>query len=221
MQEDTAPSAMALTLYPVTILDGITNEPVDAVVKLGVDESVAKAVDDVWQPNYRWLEIQINNLYPGENRAPQNSHWRWLGKMTHMQDYSDEYIFLALECQNNIQGMVCITFDEQCRIPEQEDEPLVYIDYISSAPWNLRRELAYLGLKPLYRAIGPAMIGTIITYSIERGFCGRIGLHSLPQAEDFYRRICKFTEFGKDPAHENLRYFEFTQEQAQAFLRGG
>lgn len=49
------------------------------------------------------------------------------------------------------------------------------------------------------------------------GFGGRIGLHSLPQAETFYRDW--MTDFGRDPQHQGLRYFEMSESQPQAFLR--
>ena len=54
--------------------------------------------------------------------------------------------------------------------------------------------------------------------SVAEGFKGRIGLHSLPRADDFYRRsgLC---DLGRDPAVHDLRYFEMTEAQAQAFLK--
>ena len=52
---------------------------------------------------------------------------------------------------------------------------------------------------------------------MEAGYNGRIGLHSLPQSEEFYLRI-QMTDFGADEDHnEQLRYFEMTEEQARQF----
>jgi hypothetical protein len=53
--------------------------------------------------------------------------------------------------------------------------------------------------------------------SEEEGFKGRIGLHSLPQADEFYR-LRGMTDLGTDQTNQNLRYFEMTAEQARAFL---
>jgi hypothetical protein len=52
---------------------------------------------------------------------------------------------------------------------------------------------------------------------MEAGCEGRIGLHSLLEAEGFYRP--SFQDLGFDPA-EDLRYFEMNEEQAQRLLRG-
>lgn len=46
------------------------------------------------------------------------------------------------------------------------------------------------------------------------GFEGRIGLHSLPQAEGFYIDKCGMIGLGPDPAYEGLLYCEMTSEQA-------
>ena len=52
-------------------------------------------------------------------------------------------------------------------------------------------------------------------------FSGRIGLHSLPQANSFYANTCGMTDLGADPAYEGLCYFEMTSEQAHAFTAKG
>ena len=44
-----------------------------------------------------------------------------------------------------------------------------------------------------------------------------MALHSLPQAERYYRDVCGMTDLGPDPAYDNLRYFEMTAEQAAEF----
>jgi hypothetical protein len=43
---------------------------------------------------------------------------------------------------------------------------------------------------------------------------GRVGLHSLPQAEAFYKGRCRMSEFGVDPSYFHLTYFEYTGQQA-------
>ena len=57
--------------------------------------------------------------------------------------------------------------------------------------------------------------------SEELEFHGRIGLHSLPQANGFYADTCGMTDLGADPDYEGLRYFEMTPEDAQAFIAKG
>ena len=55
--------------------------------------------------------------------------------------------------------------------------------------------------------------------SLDEGFHGRIGLHSLPQSEGFYAKYC--TDLGQDAAVYNLRYYEMTRQQSQLFLARG
>ena len=57
--------------------------------------------------------------------------------------------------------------------------------------------------------------------SEELEFQGRIGLHSLPQANGFYANACGMTDLGADADHQGLRYFEMTPEQARAFVAEG
>lgn len=91
----------------------------------------------------------------------------------------------------------------------------MYLDYLEVAPWN-RPEF---GAAPRLRGVGSALITAAVALSDEEGFKGRLGLHSLPQADAFYRKI-GMTDLGQDPAYQNLRYFEMTVEQARAFLEG-
>jgi len=62
-------------------------------------------------------------------------------------------------------------------------------------------------------------VGGSIHLSIEEEFQGRIGLHSLPQADEWYRNSCGMTDLGRDHAIQDLRYFEMTPEQASEFLK--
>jgi hypothetical protein len=57
-----------------------------------------------------------------------------------------------------------------------------------------------------------------VQLSIDEGFKGRIGLHSLPGARGFYEEKCGMTVIGPDPQKQNLIYYEFNSEQANAFL---
>ena len=70
---------------------------------------------------------------------------------------------------------------------------------------------------PRLRGVGSALIAAAIALSEDEGFKGRLGLHSLPQADAFYRKI-GMTDLGLDAACQNLRYFEMTSSRARAFL---
>jgi Arm DNA-binding domain len=95
------------------------------------------------------------------------------------------------------------------------EKNMTFGDYphVSPKTWN-RAEFA----KPRYRGVGTALLTAAIDLSLEEGFHGRIGLHSLTQAESFYRNACGMSDLGIDSNYDNLRYFEMTSEQAAAFL---
>jgi hypothetical protein len=57
--------------------------------------------------------------------------------------------------------------------------------------------------------------------SLEAGYHGRIGLHSLRQADGFYRDSCGMTDLGPDSEYFNLRYFEMSDTQAIEFMNKG
>jgi hypothetical protein len=92
----------------------------------------------------------------------------------------------------------------QSRLPERNNAPLLYVDYITTAPWNDRA----LTKSPQFRFVGTALIDASIKISVALGFGGHIGLHSLPQAESFYRNGIGMTDLGLDAEYHDLRYFE-------------
>jgi hypothetical protein len=122
---------------------------------------------------------------------------------------------LGVECGGQIQGLMLIAGGKDCRIQSQKGKNLVYVDYLSVAPWNSKAST----VNPKYNMVGKVLLQAAIELSDDEGFKGRIGLHSLPQSETWYSNI-GMTDLGKDVAYLNLRYFEMTPEQATAFVQG-
>ena len=102
---------------------------------------------------------------------------------------------------------------EYCRLDVQKGKMLVHIEFLEKAPWNR----SSLTANRRYKRVGPALVDVAIQLSMHEGFEGRIGLHSLPQSEEWYRDCCGMTDLGTDPKKQNLRYFEMTKERANAF----
>ncbi len=84
------------------------------------------------------------------------------------------------------------------------------MDYLAAAPWNINSP-------PHFKRCGTLLIKQAIQESASQGWEGRFALHSLPQAEDFYRK-CGMIDLGTDSTYEDLRYFEMDAVQAQTFL---
>src|SRR5689334_12786602 len=81
---------------------------------------------------------------------------------------------------------------------------LVYVDGIASAPWN--REA--IQSPPKYKGVGTALLSFARKRSLELGYEGRVGLHSLPGVEKFYDRQ-GMIDLGEDEDYDELVYFEY------------
>jgi hypothetical protein len=86
--------------------------------------------------------------------------------------------------------------------------------------------LKLLEANPRYGGVGSRMMRIAIELSLEEGYKGRVGLHSLPgQArggpEWFYENTCKMVPVEAERDGEGLLYFELTPDKATEFLNGG
>ena len=121
-------------------------------------------------------------------------------------------MLVAVECQDDLQGIMAVL-----RAPRRSkvtDEPIIYVDYLESAPWNLKTPAAL----PRFIGVGTVLIAEAVRLGLEMNLDGRVGLHSLPQAETFYETRCRMTRFSQDAEYFNLTYFEFVGQQATEWL---
>ena len=98
---------------------------------------------------------------------------------------------------------------------------LIYVDYLETAPWNIKTLMHALGRSPEFGAVGTRLIAAAVRTSLDEGLKGRLALHSLLTSERFYVDVCGMTAVGRDAAKQNLRWCEFTAEQAERFLKEG
>ena len=144
---------------------------------------------------------------------PEHSHWNWEHKARQTEIYSSFQTLFAIDYEGEIQGLMIVDYATQlAKLPPDRGKPILYINYIESAPHNLYEE------PRRFSGIGFNLYRTAILYSLDKECGGRVGLHALPQAEEFYARYCNMTPMEKDPEHENLRYFESTVEQSCRFI---
>ncbi|PYK00350.1 MAG: GNAT family N-acetyltransferase [Verrucomicrobia bacterium] len=143
---------------------------------------------------------------------PEDHHWDWKWKANEWRPLLGYHSF-AIVCENDLQGLMVASDFKSARLQAQFGKPIVYVEFVATAPWN-RPELQN---PPRYRGVGTVMVAAAVELSWDLGYRGRIGLHSLPKAEPFYRESCGMTELGKDAAHQNLMYYEMTDNQADRF----
>lgn len=141
--------------------------------------------------------------------ALDHAHWDWRNKNDSVA--AGRYGLVAVECEGQIQGLMAVARSPRAAVLSRES--VVYVDYLEAAPWNLRVATAL----PRFVGVGTILLIDAILLSREEGHEGRVGLHSLPQAETFYTR-CGLTRVGQDPNYYDLPYYEYTSQQATNWL---
>jgi hypothetical protein len=140
-----------------------------------------------------------------------DAHWDW-GKKCAAAPGANRKIYGLLN-GDDVEGAMVIKFGETTRVGLSQG--LLYVDFVSVAPWN-RAEIQN---PQRFNGLGRLLMGAAVALSISEGLDGRCGLHSLPSAEGFYRRI-GMADLGPDPAKDGLRYFEFDADAAKNSLDG-
>jgi hypothetical protein len=203
------------TRTTVFLRDIKSGQFVEAALIDGVSREDVEKAEGEWNP---FLVEQVRRMESGgvpKDLLPQHRHWDWRQKYDATEAYL-AYRMFGIECQNQMQGLLLVTTaGKNCRIPSQAGKPLVYVHFLAAAPWNIPS----IAPEPRFSLAGTILLGTALQLSIEEEFQGRIGLHSLPQADEWYRASCGMTDLGPDPAAKGLRYFEMTPGQASEFLR--
>ncbi|HVR57013.1 MAG TPA: GNAT family N-acetyltransferase [Pseudolabrys sp.] len=206
---------MSSIIERVPLIVRATGDEIDAEIRHPIEESNLHDWETKWKPIVEATEKRLRAQGIPRAQWPQDLHWDWRKKMTDMRGLLSGATF-TIECEKATQGMMAVNVSNaRARIEQQNGQHLVYVEYLEAAPWNRKDHMA----APRFRGVGSILIITAIALSRSEDFKGRIGLHSLPQADEFYTR-CGMTDLGADPKYYNLRYFEMTPEQATKFLEG-
>jgi hypothetical protein len=152
----------------------------------------------------KWREI-LGKL------AVQDHHWVWRTKCS-IAPGTKRRVFSLLNA-GEVEAAMVLLFDKNSRDPAAP-LPIVYVDFVAVAPWN-RKAIQH---PQRFRHLGTLMLGAAVELGRTLGLDGRIGLHSLPQSEGFYRHI-GMRDFGLDAAYSSLRYFEFDASAARTFRK--
>ncbi|MEO1095992.1 MAG: hypothetical protein AAFX01_13945 [Cyanobacteria bacterium J06638_28] len=142
-----------------------------------------------------WQDILILTEQP-------DAAWMWDYKLRQAEQEA-RYEAYALEVEAVAQGLIFLeTQWHRSHLPQRY--PLVYVEAIASAPWN-RTTLEH---PPYLKRVGRLLLLFARERSLALGYEGRVGLHSLPEAEGFYRHF-QMPDHGPDPEKEDLVYFEY------------
>lgn len=148
----------------------------------------------------------------------ESAHWDWRNKVRHYPP--GWHCFVAVEVDGETQGLMAV---ETALRPSAFDPArwAVYVDFIEVAPWNRREPSdrdAPAVQTPRFSGVGALLLGEAVRMSMGELANGRVGLHSLPSAEEFYSARCGMTRIGPDSAYHDLVYFEYPEGAASRWL---
>lgn len=202
---------------PVWLTNRSTSELVQAELWHGIVDKNLGDWEADWVPDLQ-RRLKLLNQKNVERRFwPQSRHWDWRDKLTAIERRLANLSF-AVVGDGMTQAMMTIDLTKRARMAKHEGQHLVYIDFLEAAPWN-RNDLAEEPSR--FGGCGSILINVAIQQSMLEGFKGRIGFHSLPQANNFYANTCGMIDLGQDSSYENLRYFELDPDSALRFLEKG
>lgn len=136
----------------------------------------------------------------------EDGHWNWI-KKNRFTLLSSDYEKYAVECEQITQGLMMLEVSNYYS-KNNPQQKIVYLDFLSTAPWNR------ISLKnpPDYKGVGSILLSFARQRSKQLGYEGRVGLHALPKAENFYKKR-GMINFGIDIEKEGLVYFEWLKEE--------
>jgi hypothetical protein len=203
---------------PVLIVRREDGALVEAALLSGLKPEDLLMIERQWSPARQRIFKAL--LASGSPRShwPQSLHWNWERKISELRLL--EASGFAVHWDGAWQGAMLTKDVSHCaQLPSERGKPLVYIDYLETAPWNWR--IGALGQEGLYKGPGSVLFREALEHSVVEGFHGRVGLHALPQAERFYSEVCGMVPLGPDATKQDLVYFEFSGDKAQEFLSAG
>jgi hypothetical protein len=138
----------------------------------------------------------------------EDKFWSWEFKRRVFLS-QENYEGYAIEVAGQTEGLIMIETRNH-RSQLTLGQPLVYVMSVASAPWNRRSILR----SPELIGVGTALLFFAQQRSVDLGYGGGVGLHSLPNAERFYEnrhmiRVDPDPDEYVDPDEESLTYFEY------------
>jgi len=180
------------------LFDGLSDSPLEVAASIIRDLPSARLeeIERLWKP----AREQFSRVLALSGDTSEHGHWDWRNKVWSIE--SGRHRIVAVECRGEIQGLMAVATQPRPAAIGANAEPVLYVDYLETAPWNLRG--------PATR-VGTVLIEEAFRISRDTGWGGRVGLHSLSQAERFYL-ASGMTRMGPDPDYYDLVYFEYNED---------
>jgi hypothetical protein len=181
-----------MSIHDVYLVRVRDRKPVPATLKL-MEINHLEAFEQYWKP-----------FLAGKVEGDQYWDWRFKYRTYGARSGAESY---ALECEGQLQGLMLME-SLGYRSWANPRRRLVYIHSLATAPWNRPS----IQNPPQYRLVGGTFLEFVQYRSLELGYGGIVGLHSLPGAEAFYDQA-GFINCGADSEKEDLVYFECSAQE--------
>lgn len=127
---------MSQTQEAVTIIDGPTDALVNAVLHVDLGELDLIEVEIIWAPAR--LRGLLNLRQRGITQLPQHVHWNWALKAV-SHSHLLAYRSIGIEADGKMQGLMMVLLaGKTARLDPDIGKPLVYVDFLETAPWNAK-----------------------------------------------------------------------------------
>ena len=206
---------MKQVVGPVDLFNRHTSVFEEARIVHGLDQRNHDDFERHWQPMLQARRAQFSDNAAACAGNVQDWHWDWIFE-SYKAQRTLGYDTFGIECDGRTQALMVVDSNQFALHPAQKGKELVHIARLASAPWNRTRTVE----SPKYKGAGRTLVATAVSLSIELEFGGRVGLHALPQSEDWYRRY-GFLEVPDPSPNNTLKYLEMTVDAAAKFLQEG
>ena len=205
-----------MRVEPTFLLHGGGEGTITAHLHAGLRSRDLELIERSWAPARAAIVARLRRASVPPARWPQSLHWDWSRKAPQLDMLAVSAA--AIECGDEWQAaMMTKTAPYLARSEADRGKPVLYVDFLEVAPWNWR--LVEIAQEPRFKVAGTVLLRHAVQQSVQEGFHGRVGLHSLPQAEGYYR-ACGMEAMAGTSDPEGLRWFEFTRQAAESFLEG-
>lgn len=145
-------------------------------------------------------------LWPRWLRAngEEDAEWQWAKFVKDCSRFQEKgYAHYALWALRELQALAILDVSGKRHLTRASKLPQVYVEYLAVAPMNR----SSISSPRRLLGCGSALLRIATRESLLRGWKGRVGLHSLPGALEFYRKQ-GFVDWGSDPREEGCHSME-------------
>ncbi|QEL16706.1 hypothetical protein [Limnoglobus roseus] len=122
----------------VAIIERATGAALKAMLHKELDESELIDVEIAWEPKRLRALKELRRSGADLTDLPQHFHWSWARKALQTSGML-AYRAFGIKFKRQMQGLMMVELASHvARLDPDKGKPLVYVDYVETAPWNAR-----------------------------------------------------------------------------------